>query len=72
MCEKYSLSLDEIAFVGDDVFDLAVVESVGFGCSVSDGIPAVRAAAAYVTTVAGGHGAVREVAELILASRKGE
>jgi N-acylneuraminate cytidylyltransferase len=72
MCEKYSLSLDEIAYVGDDVFDLAVIEAVGFGCSVSDGIPAVRAAADYITTVAGGHGAIREVAELILASKRGE
>ncbi|HEY5467613.1 MAG TPA: HAD hydrolase family protein [Coriobacteriia bacterium] len=72
MCEKYSLSLDEIAYVGDDVFDLAVIEAVGFGCSVSDGIPCVRAAADYITTVAGGHGAIREVAELILAAKRGE
>ena len=72
MCEKYGLALDEIAYIGDDIFDLEVIKAVGFGCSVSDGIPEARAAAAYVTLAQGGHAAVREVAELILAAKRGE
>jgi len=71
LCEKYSLGLDEVAFVGDDVFDLSVIKAVGFGCAVRDAIPEVRAAADYITTVDGGRGALREVAELILASKSG-
>jgi len=72
LCEKYSLSRHEIAYIGDDVLDLPVIVAVGFGCSVADGMPEVRAAAAYVTRAGGGQGAVREVAELILASRRDE
>jgi YrbI family 3-deoxy-D-manno-octulosonate 8-phosphate phosphatase len=72
LCEKYSLSRHEIAYIGDDVLDLPVIGAVGFGCSVADGMPEVRAAAAYVTRAGGGRGAVREVAELILASRRDE
>lgn len=71
MCEKYGFTLDEVAYVGDDVFDLEVIKAVGFGCSVRDGIPEAREAAVYVTQVAGGHGAVREIAELILAAKRG-
>ena len=71
LCEKYSLGLDEVAFVGDDVFDLSVIKAVGFGCAVRDAIPEVRAAADYITSVDGGRGALREVAELILASKSG-
>jgi len=71
MCDKYGFSLDEVAYVGDDVFDLEVIKAVGFGCSVRDGIPEAREAAVYVTQVAGGHGAVREIAELILAAKRG-
>jgi N-acylneuraminate cytidylyltransferase len=70
-CEKHGFSLDEVAFVGDDIFDLSVIKAVGFGCAVRDAIPEVRAAADYVTAVDGGAGAVREIAELILASKRG-
>ncbi len=72
LCEKYGLSLDEIAYIGDDVMDIPVITAVGFGCSVSDGMPDVKEAAAYVTSAAGGEGAVREVAELILACPRGQ
>jgi YrbI family 3-deoxy-D-manno-octulosonate 8-phosphate phosphatase len=72
LCEKYLLSRDEVAYIGDDVMDIPVLEAVGFGCSVSDGMPQAKAAAAYVTRAGGGQGAVREVAELILACLRGE
>jgi len=71
LCEKYSLKLDEIAYIGDDVMDLPVIRAVGFGCSVSDGMPEARDAAVYVTKAGGGEGAVREVAELLLAAPDG-
>jgi YrbI family 3-deoxy-D-manno-octulosonate 8-phosphate phosphatase len=71
LCEKHSLTRDEIAYIGDDVMDLPVIQAVGFGCSVRDGMPMVKSAAAYVTRAGGGEGAVREVAELILAAQRG-
>jgi N-acylneuraminate cytidylyltransferase len=72
MCEKYSITLDEIAYIGDDVLDVPVIEAVGFGCSVADGMPVAKQAATYVTTVPGGQGAVREVAERILECLPGQ
>jgi len=69
ICEQYSLTYDEIAYIGDDIADVPVISAVGFGCSVADGMQGVKAAADYVTDARGGEGALREVAELILAAR---
>lgn len=63
-----SLGLDweHVAYVGDDLTDLSVINAVGLGIAVSDAAPEVRTAANHTTTQRGGHGAVREVVELIL------
>ena len=58
--------LEQICFVGDDLLDLSVIGTVGLGIAVADAVEEVRSAADYVTSVPGGHGAVREVVELIL------
>jgi YrbI family 3-deoxy-D-manno-octulosonate 8-phosphate phosphatase len=55
-----------IAYIGDDLLDLPVLQSVGLGIAVADAVIEVRTAACYVTRVAGGQGAVREAVELIL------
>lgn len=56
----------ECGFVGDDVIDLPVLLQVGFSASVANGHVDVRNRVHYVTTAAGGHGAVRELCDLIL------
>ena len=48
----------------------AVIETVGFGCSVADGMAVAQNAAVYITKAKGGEGAIREVAELIIANIK--
>lgn len=58
--------MGNVAYVGDDINDLEVIRNVGFGCSVANGVEKVKSAARYVTSRAGGQGAVREVAELLL------
>jgi 3-deoxy-D-manno-octulosonate 8-phosphate phosphatase (KDO 8-P phosphatase) len=63
------VSSDEVAFIGDELADLPLLELVGFAASVPDAVEAVRRAAAYVTRRPGGDGAVREVCDLILAAR---
>ncbi|MFQ5508231.1 MAG: KdsC family phosphatase [Leptospirillia bacterium] len=63
------LSLDETAFVGDDLIDLKLMGKVGLSVSVPGGSPEARALAHHVTCAHGGHGAVREVCELILKSQ---
>ena len=70
LCEKYNLSLDEIAYVGDDINDLELIKSVGFGCAVSNAMQVIKDAADYVTTHRGGDGAIREVTDIILSARK--
>ena len=66
---RRGLAWHECAFVGDDLADLPVLARVGLPVAVANGVPEVQAAARLVTTVPGGQGAVREVAELILKAR---
>jgi len=56
----------QVAYVGDDLVDLAMMKRVGLPVAVADAVDEVREAAAYVTRARGGHGAVREAAEMIL------
>jgi len=67
--KKYGISPDEICFVGDDLVDLALMKKIGLPIAVANACSEIKAAAAYVTNCAGGRGAVREVAELILKSQ---
>lgn len=66
LAEQLNLSPDEIAYIGDDIPDLACIVYVGLGVSVSDAHPAVSAKADYTTFTQGGFGAVREVCDLIM------
>jgi N-acylneuraminate cytidylyltransferase len=59
-----------VAYVGNDYNDLPCFEMVGWAVAVADARPEVLRAADYVTLKPGGHGAVREVVELILANGK--
>lgn len=56
----------EIAYAGDDLTDIVVMRRVGLAIATANARPEVKAAAHYVTEAAGGHGAIREVAEQIL------
>ncbi len=60
------VSLDECCYVGDDIGDIAVMRRVGLAVAVADAAPDTKGAAHYVTSLAGGNGAVREIIELIL------
>jgi YrbI family 3-deoxy-D-manno-octulosonate 8-phosphate phosphatase len=63
------LSWEETAFIGDDLPDLPVIAKCGVGIAVADACAEVRAAAAIVTQLPGGKGAVREVIERLLGAR---
>ena len=60
---------DETAFVGDDLPDLPVVARCGVGVAVADACDELKSAAAIVTVLPGGRGAVREVVEQLLRAR---
>ena len=70
---KYNLEWDEIAYLGDDWVDLAVMSKVGLPLAVANAQPEVKAIAHYVTLAHGGQGAVREVVrQLLMAQGKYE
>ena len=64
--EDMDIDLEEIAFVGDDLPDLAVIRRVGLGITPANGNHILASQALWQTKKSGGNGAVREVAELIL------
>lgn len=65
----HEVSLEEIAYIGDDLNDLAPLQSVGLACTVPNSAPEAKQCAHYVTTREGGAGAVREIIEVILRSK---
>lgn len=60
------LALSDIAYVGDDLPDLSAIIAAGLGITVANGHPFVARHADWQTDAQGGHGAIREVCELIL------
>ena len=66
MAARHGLSMDEVAYIGDDINDLATLKAVGFSATPADGMPVVAKAVDYVCDKKGGEGAVREIIEMIL------
>lgn len=64
--EKENITIEEIAYVGDDVIDLPVMRECGLAIAVANAREHVKAAAHYITPNPGGHGAGRDAVEFIL------
>jgi 3-deoxy-D-manno-octulosonate 8-phosphate phosphatase (KDO 8-P phosphatase) len=56
----------DVAYAGDDLTDVVILRRVGLGIATGNARDEVKRAAHYVTEARGGHGAIREVAELLL------
>lgn len=67
--EKEGVTLEEIAYVGDDVIDLPAMRECGFAVAVGNARARVKAEAHYVTPNSGGHGAARDAVEFILEAK---
>lgn len=63
---KTGLKDEQIAYVGDDVMDLPVLQKVGLAIAVRDCWPGLKSRVDYIAKCGGGRGAVREVSELVL------
>jgi YrbI family 3-deoxy-D-manno-octulosonate 8-phosphate phosphatase len=61
-----SLTMEQVAYIGDDLNDYGLLCQVGLAVVVQDATRKPRSAAHYVTRARGGEGAVRELCELIL------
>jgi len=64
--ERRGLPADAVAFIGDDLGDIAVMKAVGLAAAVADAVPEVKQCCHYVCRTPGGRGAVREFLEFIL------
>jgi 3-deoxy-D-manno-octulosonate 8-phosphate phosphatase (KDO 8-P phosphatase) len=60
----------DVAYMGDDLLDLQVLARVGLSAAPADAAPEVRERVDWVSTVAGGRGAVRELVELVLRAQQ--
>ena len=67
---RNAVAPQDAVYVGDDLGDLPAMSLVGLPIAVNDAVKEVRRAALYVTKASAGHGAIREVTDLILAAQK--
>ncbi|EKE85374.1 3-deoxy-manno-octulosonate-8-phosphatase KdsC [Idiomarina xiamenensis] len=64
--QQFGLQSQQVACIGDDIPDAPMIADCGLGVAVYDAHPWVQQQASYVTNIAGGRGAVREISDLIL------
>jgi len=69
LIERHGLAWPEVAFLGDDIPDVAILRRVGLPVVVANASREAKAVAAYQTRSSGGRGAVRELAEVLLRAR---
>lgn len=64
--QKAGVTEDEVAYMGDDLPDMAPAKRAGLAVAVANAVPELKAISHYVTRAGGGAGSAREVVELIL------
>lgn len=69
LLERHQVSPPHALHAGDDIWDCSAFHRAGLGVAVNDAHPHVRKAADWITRAPGGAGAVREIADALLASR---
>lgn len=69
LAAKHELHMDQIAYVGDDLNDLPALDLAGVAVAVANACDEVKERADIITQRSGGHGAIREVIEMILKAR---
>lgn len=67
--DKSKISLNNVAYIGDDINDSGVFAKVGFSFAPNDAHPYIKKIANYVLSLNGGMGACREACDLILMSQ---
>jgi len=65
VARELGIAMSQVAFVGNDINDLPALRCVGLPCVVRNAHPDVIRHAVYQTKLSGGHGAVREVCDLV-------
>ena len=70
LMNMYNLDFSEIAYVGDDMPDVCILERVGLACCPADAVDEVKQICNFISTKPGGKGAVREISDFILANKR--
>lgn len=70
LCEKLGISLEEVAYIGDDINDLAILPAVGLSAMACNSPILHKFVPDYITTREGGNGAFRDFADKILMARE--
>ena len=69
ICKTFSVSVEEIAYIGDDVNDLTLLKRVGLSGAPNDAIEDAKEISHYTCKCRSGNGAFREFADVILAEK---
>lgn len=69
LLSETGMNASEVAYAGDDLIDVPVLDQVGLSVAPADAAAMVRERVHWVTTAAGGRGAVRELCDFILQAR---
>ena len=69
LVDQMNLSLDQVAYIGDDLPDLTAIESVKLGACPADAATEVKSEANWVSTRSGGDGCVRELCDLLVSHK---
>lgn len=72
LLEKYSISDENVCFIGDDVIDVSVMRRAGFSAAPSDAHPVAKDAADFVVPFLGGEGAVRYLIDMLISFKTGD
>jgi len=72
LCKLYSLSENNIVYIGDDVNDLEILKRVGFSITPKDGNLEVKKIVDYICKSSGGEGVLREICDLVTSVKFGK
>ena len=66
LLEKYNFRYENVAYMGDDLPDIFILQKVGLACCPNDAVKEVKKVCNFVSSLGGGKGAVRELCDFIL------
>ena len=69
LLKRFRVTDEQVCAIGDDLMELPILRRVGLAVAVSNAVEDVKQASHYITKRAGGHGAVREVIDMILKAK---
>jgi 3-deoxy-D-manno-octulosonate 8-phosphate phosphatase (KDO 8-P phosphatase) len=68
--QKWKLDYKDVAYMGDDLPDLEIMERTGLACCPNDAVPEILQVADYISPISGGKGCVRDLIEKILQAQE--